>query len=272
LPATRRASRVETVGLRQPSEFTHSTRLSRASLTMTCFLLNGSLSQSLAKQTMSAPLYELAGTYSSDTTMLTQVDLDPTRRAGLLTQAGFLASYISVGHEPDIIHRGVFIAERLLCKEMPAPPPQASGVTISPTPGLTNRERVESTTGEGTCGENCHMALMNPLGYAFENYDAIGMFRETSQGKPVNAASTYVLDGVSQSFNNGVELSTLLSEAKETHACYVENMMTYLYGQHVDAAQSPMVDYYARRSRAGMTLRELEFAIVTSEDFLNRLP
>jgi hypothetical protein len=49
-------------------------------------------------------------------------------------------------------------------------------------------------------------------------------------------------------------------------------MMTYLYGQHVDAAQSPMVDYYARRSRAGMTLRELEFAIVTSEDFLNRLP
>src|SRR5690606_29218694 len=78
-----------------------------------------------------APLYGLTGDYPSDPTMLTQVDLDPTQRAGLLTQAGFLSSYISVGNEPDIIHRGLFIAERLLCREFPPPPPEAAGVTIT---------------------------------------------------------------------------------------------------------------------------------------------
>ena len=219
-----------------------------------------------------APLYGLSGTYSSDPTMLTKVDLDPTERAGLLTQPGFLSSYISVGNEPDIIHRGVFIAERLLCMELPAPPPEAAGVTITDIAGLTNRERVETLTGDGTCGQTCHAGLLNPLGYAFENYDAIGKYRVTGLGKPVDAAASVILDGKSQSFKNGIELSKLLSEAKDTHACFVRNMMTYLHGREVDSAEAATLDYYARRSRAGMTLRDLEFAIVTNEDFLNRLP
>jgi len=218
-----------------------------------------------------APLYGLQGTVPPNTTTLTKVDLDPTLRTGLLTQPGFLSSYISVGNEPDIIHRGVFIAERLLCKELPPPPPEAAGVMIEDIPGRTNRERVELKTGKGTCGQSCHGALLNPLGFAFENYDAVGKYRATDQGKPVDAADSYMLDGQLKSFTNGVELSKLLAETKEVHACYVRNILTYLHGQEVDHT-SPMVDYYARRSRAGMTLRDLELAIVTSEDFLNRLP
>ena len=78
-----------------------------------------------------APLYGVSGSFSSDPLMLTKVDLDPAQRSGLLTQAGFLSSYISVGNEPDIIHRGVFIATRLLCKTLPPPDPAAAG-TIDP--------------------------------------------------------------------------------------------------------------------------------------------
>jgi hypothetical protein len=63
-----------------------------------------------------------------------------------------------------------------------------------------------------------------------------------------------------------------LAEAKETHACYVRNLMTYLHGRDVTTDEAATVDYYARRSRAGMTLRDLEFAVVTGEEFLNRLP
>jgi len=219
-----------------------------------------------------APLYGVAGNYSSDPTMLTKVDLDPNQRSGLLTQPGFLSSYLSVGNEPDIIHRGVFIAERLLCKMLPPPDPKAVGAMISNAPGLTNRERVEMTTGKGTCGQACHGTLFNALGYAFENYDAIGKYRTIDQGKPVNAADSYQLDGQLKSFNNGIELSKLLAEAKETHACYVRNMMTYLHGREVDATEEAMVDYYARRSRAGMALHDLELALVTNDEFLNRLP
>jgi hypothetical protein len=220
-----------------------------------------------------APLYGLTGNYSSDPNMLTQVEFDPAQRSGLLTLAGFLSSYISVGNEPDIIHRGVFIATRLLCKTLPPPDPAAAGQGLVNTPNLTNRERVEATTGKGTCGESCHGALFNPLGYAFENYDAIGKYRTMNAGKPVNAADSYALDGQLKSFNNAIELSALLADAKETHACYLQNMMSYLQGRELTAEQRPLVDYYARLSRAGMiSLRDLELGIVTSDAFLSRLP
>jgi hypothetical protein len=220
-----------------------------------------------------APLYGVTGNYSSDPAMLTKVDLDPAKRSGLLTQAGFLSSYISSGNEPDIIHRGVFIAERLLCKTLPPPDPKAVGTVIPDTPGLTNRQRVEMITGKGTCGEACHAVLFNPLGYGFENYDAIGEYRTMDQGQTVDAAATYTLDGQLRSFNDGVELSHLLADAKETHACYVQNMMTYLNGRALDPDEQVTVDYFARLSRAGMiSLHDLELAIVTSDAFLNRLP
>lgn len=220
-----------------------------------------------------APLYGVSGTFSSDPSMLTKVDLEPSQRAGLLTQAGFLSSYISVGDEPDIIHRGVFIATRLLCKTLPPPDPAAAGKGLVDTPNLTNRERVEATTGKGTCGAICHGALFNPLGYAFENYDAVGKYRSMYQTKPVDASDSYTLDGQLKSFKNGVELSALLADAKETHACYVQNMLSYLQGQELSAEQQALVDYYARLSRAGkVSLRELELQLVTSDAFLNRRP
>ena len=220
-----------------------------------------------------APLYGVSGNFSDDPVMLTKVDLDPSRRSGLLTQAGFLSSYLSVANEPDIIHRGVFIATRLLCKTLPPPDPLAVAKGFVTTPNLTNRERVEMTTGKGTCGEACHAVLFNPLGYAFENYDAIGEYRTMDQGKPVNAADSYAFDGQLQSFSNGIELSRLLADAKETHNCYLQNMMSYLHGRQLADQDKPTVDYYARLSRAGMvSLRDLELDFVTSDAFLNRLP
>ena len=220
-----------------------------------------------------APLYEVSGSFSSDPLMLTKVDLNPDRRSGLLTQAGFLSSYISVGNEPDIIHRGVFIATRLLCKTLPPPDPAAAGTMIPNDPNMTNRQRVERTTGKGTCGEACHNNLFNPLGFAFENYDAIGKYRTTDVGQPVDAADSYMFDGQRKTFTNGVELSRLMADAKETHACYVQNMMSYLHGRQPTDQDRTMVDYYARLSRAGMlNLHDLELTLVTSDAFLNRLP
>jgi hypothetical protein len=222
--------------------------------------------------TLLAPIYGVTGTFSSDPVMLTRVDLDPAKRSGLLTQPGFLSSYMEGSGDPDIIHRGVFIATRILCKELPPPDPKAMGTVIMESPDRTNRESVELLTGKGTCGEVCHGLLFNPLGYAFENYDAIGKYRTVDHGKPVDAADRYTLDGQLKPFDNGVQLSQLLAEAKETHACYVQNMMSYLHGRPLAVEERTMVDYYARLSRAGMvSVHDLELAIVTSESFLNRL-
>jgi len=167
----------------------------------------------------------------------------------------------------------VFIATRLLCKTLPPPDPAAAGTIIPVDPNLTNRQRVEKTTGKGTCGEACHNNLFNPLGFAFENYDAIGKYRTMDVGQPVDAADSYVFDGQRKSFTNGVELSRLMADAKETHACYVQNMMSYFHGRQPADQDKAMVDYYARLSRAEMVnLHDLELAIVTSDAFLNRLP
>jgi hypothetical protein len=215
-----------------------------------------------------APLYELTGNFSNDS--FTKVDLDPAQRSGLLTQPGFLSSYIT-GTDPDIIHRSVFIATRILCVELPPPDPNATPL-VDLQPNMTNRERVETTTGAGTCGESCH-AIMNPLGYSLENYDAIGKYRTMDRGKPVNAADGYAFDEQYKTFTNGVEMSHLLAEAKEMHSCYVKNLMGYLHGRLLASEEGPMVDYYARVSRAGMiSLRDLELALVTSDSFVNRLP
>jgi len=220
-----------------------------------------------------APIYGVTGNYSTAPVMLTKVDLNPEQRSGLLTQPGFLASYLSVNNEPDIIHRGVFIATRLLCRTLPEPDPNALAKGFITTPNLTNRDRVEMTTGKGTCGEMCHAKLFNPLGYAFENYDAIGKYRTMDQGQMVSAGDSYALDGQVKTFSNGIELSRLLAEAKETHNCYLQNMMSYLHGRELTDDEKPTVDYYARLSRAGMiSLHDLELAIVTSSAFLNRLP
>ena len=57
------------------------------------------------------------------------------------------------------------------------------------------------------------------------------------------------------------------------HACYAQNMMSYLHGRELTDDEKGIVDYYARLSRAGMvSLRDLELAIVTNDAFLNRLP
>jgi hypothetical protein len=216
-----------------------------------------------------APLYGLTGDFEADT--FTQVNFDPAQRSGLLTQAGFLSSYISDG-EPDIIHRGVFIATRLLCIKLPPPDPNATSL-VELEPDMTNRQRVEATTGKGTCGEGCHSLLLNPLGYAFENYDAVGQYRTTDQGLPVDASATYTLDGQTASFNNGVELSHLLAEAKQTHKCYAQNMLQYLHGRPVVDADQAIIDYYARLSRADMlSVRGLVEQMVVSDRFLKRLP
>jgi hypothetical protein len=89
----------------------------------------------------------------------------------------------------------------------------------------------------------------------------------------VTAADSYTLDGQLKSFSNGIELSQLLAESKEAHACYVQNMTSYLHGRILETGEQTMIDYYARLSRAGMlSLHDLELAIVTGDAFLNRLP
>ncbi len=215
-----------------------------------------------------APIYQVTGTF---TDQFTKVDLDPARRSGLLTQAGFLSSY-AIGNDPDSIHRGVFVNQRILCFNLPPPAANATPL-VAPQPDQTNRERIEATTGNGTCGQGCHSTWINTAGFAFEAFDAIGKFRTMDRGKPINSADTYPFTDGAKSYTNAVEFSKAVSESTQAHACYTRNWLTYINGRPVAPAEAPLADYWALVSRAGqLSMKDMILAMVTSETFVNRLP
>lgn len=213
-----------------------------------------------------AAVYGVEGQFSNE---FKQVELDEAERSGLLTRLGFLASK-ATARQPDSIHRGVFVNLRILCASLPPPPDNATG--LPPGERATNRERVEAHTGKGTCGEACHGTIINPAGFAFEHYDAIGKYRTTDNGMPVNAADVYRLGEGPKSYADGVEFSQLLAESSEAHACYARRWVEFAHGREVGAKDKGLIKELGEASRGGASTKELILQIVSSTSFLARVP
>lgn len=181
-----------------------------------------------------APLYGVTGQFS-DT--LQRVDLDPTQRAGLLTQVGFLASHaFSAVSSP--IHRGVFIQRRLLCNAIPPPPPNVPALpAVDGTQIRTTRQQVDQHTSPAACA-GCHHALINPVGFGLENYDAVGSFRTQENNVPIDATGTLAGTQANVAFSDGVGLAHAVAEAPETRACYAKNWFRYTLGREETPADA----------------------------------
>ena len=111
-------------------------------------------------------------------------------RPGFFTRAGFLA-YNGTLRDPDPIHRGVDIIRRVLCAALRAAgrdrDPAAAGVDA----GADESRARHRAHRLGTCGESCHGAIINPIGFAFENFDAMGQVRTMDNGKPIDTSGAY---------------------------------------------------------------------------------
>mgnify|MGYP002819755722 CR=1 FL=1 len=189
-----------------------------------------------------APLYGLA--IDSDT--LVPVDLDAAQRAGVLTLSGFLSTHAHAS-EIDSIHRGAFINLRYLCAKLP-PPPDMVPPLPDPIPGQTNRERVDSHTGPGTCGGACHSGLINPVGFAFENYGPLGQWRDTDVGKPVDASGSYAFSQGQASWTGPVDFAALVADSPDAHTCLVRNWVRYVHGRETSEEDEIVVAELAERS------------------------
>lgn len=209
-----------------------------------------------------APLFGLTGSFDSE---FQRVDLTAQPRRGLLTHPGFLALFASE-EQPDPIHRGVFINQQVLCVALG--PPAVIPPFPEEQPNTTNRQRIEALTGKGTCGQGCHSTLINPLGYAFENYDSVGEYRTTDGGLPVDASSSYTLDGQEQSYRNALELVELLASSQDAQRCYAKHWLTYLAGRLPDASDAATLDALAAQSDS--STKDLVRALVQSSSFLTR--
>jgi hypothetical protein len=153
---------------------------------------------------MDAELAPLYGVPAPTAPGFSRVDLDPTRRAGLLTQVGVMAT---LGHEnqTDPVHRGKFVRERLLCETVPPPPPNANITPPVVTATATTRVRFTQHRADPACSA-CH-ALMDPIGLGFEHYDAVGVWRDTDNGFPVDATGQVNGSDVAGLFDGAIELS-----------------------------------------------------------------
>ncbi len=159
-----------------------------------------------------ANIYGIAGVVGPDFVPVTLPD--DGRRAGLLTTPGFLAlNAHKTATSPT--HRGRFVRISLLCEDVAPPPPGVDTTIPEPDPDkpTTLRERLEAHRESDQC-RSCHM-LMDPIGFGLEHFDALGQWRETDNGLPVDVASD--LDG--EPFEGGVELGQLVAELPSLGAC-----------------------------------------------------
>jgi hypothetical protein len=187
----------------------------------------------------------------------------PDERAGLLGTSGILSIYGSQKEGSPTL-RGKFVREVLLCQSMPSPPADVSTTFEDPPAGLvlTKREKLTRHQEDAACAP-CH-ALMDPLGLTLESYDAIGRFRTTDQGKPIDLTGN--LDGTN--FSGGVELGQLIASKPETAQCMVRNLYRYGTGHVESSNEAPLLTALNEAfSGTEFNLKDLMLEIVTSEGF-----
>jgi hypothetical protein len=213
-----------------------------------------------------ARVYGLGGSFGPS---FVKAALDPAQRRGILTHVGFLAANAS-SVNPDPIHRGVFIARRIACMALAAPP---ADVPPLPEPaGRTNRETVEQHTQQpDTICANCHATIINPLGFPFESFDAIGRFRTEDSGQPVDTRSDALIGGTRAQVAGALELADALAANAEVHACYVRHWLEFAHGRPDAADDAALIDRLAQESLAqGSSIESLIVSLVTSRSFLSR--
>jgi hypothetical protein len=201
-----------------------------------------------------------------------RIELDPTQRAGVLTQIGFLAAHAE-GQTPNIIMRGVNISHNILCSDLP-PPPDMIPTLPDQSPDSTNRERVEELTSDPVCA-GCHGVYINPLGFALENLDGVGQYRAQENGQTIDASSSIEIDGELIAFNGPVELMQAIAGSFQAHDCYAKHWVEYLYGRDVDMkddADRDLVQQGGWLSRSDASIQDLIVNLIATDAFLTRAP
>ena len=135
--------------------------------------------------------------------------------------------------------RGKFVREVLLCQTIPDPPPDVDFSVVENTDGefRTARERLNVHVVDEGCA-SCH-DRMDPIGLAFENFDAIGAYREQENGATIDASGD--LDG--ETYEDSAGMGEALRDHPDLGACLVENVFRYAVGRDPETAEDELLDY-----------------------------
>ena len=164
------------------------------------------------------------------------VKMDADQRAGVLTHPYVLATF-SYTKSSSPIHRGVFVTRNILGRMLKPPPMAIAFMDDKFDPSFTMREKVTELTAKPAC-QSCHVTI-NPLGFSFERFDAVGRVRATDNKKPVDAVSDYTTaDGTVIKLTGARDVATHAAESLSGQTGFVRNLFQELVKQP-PAAYSP---------------------------------
>ncbi|MDZ4683932.1 MAG: DUF1592 domain-containing protein, partial [Planctomycetaceae bacterium] len=195
------------------------------------------------------------------------VAVDDGQRGGLLRQ-GSVLTVTSYATRTSPVLRGKWILENLLGTPPPPPPanvPALKDNTVDST--LSVRERLAEHRANAACA-SCHN-LMDPVGFALENFDAVGRFRTVEESKPVDAAGG-LPDGRRFTGVDGLE-QALLSRPEIFVETLTEKLLTYALGRGLEPGDGPAIRRIVRETRAdGDRFSAVITGIVNSVPFQRR--
>jgi hypothetical protein len=203
----------------------------------------------------------------------------PAERAGLLTRPAFLSTG-TTGTRP--IMKGVFIRETLLCDAIPPPPANAAATAIVITPAQTTRQTlVALTEASGTVCAGCHKALINPLGFASENFDGLGRARTQESfydttgklvgTKPVDTSSVPgVVAGDPASSTGIADVTQLIAKSDKVQACLAAKYFRFAFRRIETAKDTDAITGLAQLAKTG-TLGDLFMGVALRPEFKQRV-
>ncbi|WP_443217356.1 PA14 domain-containing protein [Rhodopirellula sp. P2] len=194
---------------------------------------------------------------------------DPNIHVGVLTHPLVMAR-LSYHAATSPIHRGVFLIRHVMGRTLRPPNEAFSPLSPDLHPDLTTRERVALQTSPESC-QICHSRI-NPLGFALEQFDAVGRFREKDMNKNVNAAGSYLTrDDERIEFEGARGLAEVAIANPDTHRAFVTRMFQYFVKQPVASYGADRLDQLTESFRqSDYNVRKLlvEIAVIAASDAL----
>lgn len=186
-------------------------------------------------------------------------------RGGVLTM-GAILTLTSNTTRTSPVKRGLFVLDQMLGTPPPPPPPDIPPLEQSSktNPDATVRERLAAHVAVASCAA-CHNRL-DPIGLTFENFDAIGRWRDSENGKPVDASGT--LPGNIQLDGSEGLKRNLLSRSDQFVEALTGKLLTFALGRGTEPFDRPAIHQIAMRTHAdGDRLSAMIESVVLSESF-----
>jgi hypothetical protein len=202
------------------------------------------------------------------TDQFVKVEVDVSKRGGVLRQGSFLVVTSHRDRTAPTL-RGKWILSRLLCDPPPPPPATVPALATDVPFEGTLRQRLEALhKNKGADCAGCH-AIIDPMGFALENYDAIGQWRDMDGKYPVDA--TGAMPGTNTPFTGAADVTKLIAADPRFPACVAKKLMTLATGRKMNDGDKPLLTQLGTQfSQGGSKLPQLAEWVATSVPMMFR--